>query len=254
MNMNLNRRNAKGRSARKPRPITSNKAKAARPSAQTAGSKPGRGTRVVKGRPARTPVPANDTVVVAPVKDASELPVEEIEADVTEVAGLAPEVPDIIETDEVTLEAANEIADTDAEEEEDEEEEAEEAPAVEGGRRPVARTTNRPASWRCISATWRSWMSSDPSRNSRRPATSRSSSSICGEPCWASRRVPVGSSTSSSVSSASSSRKPRLIGPALSGRAASRRSPLEPDSRRPALSWPRSCACWTSTVSSSTRR
>ena len=114
MNMNLNRRNAKGRSARKPRPITSSKAKAARPSAQAAGSKPGRGTRVVKGRPARTPVPANDTVVVAPVKDASELPVEEIEADVTEVAGIAPEVPDIIETDEVTLEAANEIADTDA--------------------------------------------------------------------------------------------------------------------------------------------
>jgi RNA polymerase primary sigma factor len=144
MNMNLNRRNAKGRSARKPRPITSSKAKAARPSAQAAGSKPGRGTRVIKGRPARTPVPANDTVV-APVKDASELPVEELEADVTEVAGLAPEVPDVIETDEVTLEAANEITDTDAEEEDDEEEEAEEAPAGEGAK--ARRADDEPASF-----------------------------------------------------------------------------------------------------------
>ena len=89
----------------------------------------------------------------------------------TEVAGLAPEVPDIIETDEVTLQAANEIADTDAEEEEDEEEEAEEAPAGEGAAAKARRADDEPVSFSaCISAIWRSWRSSDPNRSSKPPA------------------------------------------------------------------------------------
>jgi RNA polymerase primary sigma factor len=138
--MNLNRRNAKGRSARKPRAMDNRKAKAARP-AEATGSKLGRTTRVVKGRSGRAPVPANDTVPVT-VADVPEISVDEIE-EVAEVSGLAADSQEAVETDEVALGAANEIAANqidpqvdaqDEEEDDDEEDEADVGEAVKARR------------------------------------------------------------------------------------------------------------------------
>jgi RNA polymerase primary sigma factor len=109
------------------------KAKAARPAAEATGSKLGRATRVVKGRTGRAPVPANDTVPVAPVADGPEIPIDELEEAVA-VGALAAEPQEAVETDEVALTAANEIAanqidaqDADGEEEEEDDEEEAEA-------------------------------------------------------------------------------------------------------------------------------